>query len=476
MKIDLIEIYKNNIYVFLNNIARFMSNEKSISFIEKKIYSGIKACEIYPFNGEERTLDELDIFSNNTDDLDGSEIKKSVNKYYNKPRKAFIYNLLWCITKKNDVVACNYKFVEGYKMLISCNQQSNLKHLRKILRKITEYIYKISNMDLSKNNAEKYLDSGLSKEILQYLGDGNIDNQGNIEPVKGKICNRLNNLRRKLAYELMSEPEIKEIIDKVDNEKLNHIDITHELFMNMHNNKVNYKNMDKKLKRKILKTICVFTLPSDIKKLISRESRKKIILTLVGNYQVLECKSDHIEILNWENTIKLYLGQDTNIEEIRKYILKKYQGEEKDNNRLKNSINATNEENVTIIKHCEMNIIEHMLKEGTLLLNSNETTKIIVSKLCCYMCKKVIEFLNNKNYNIEVSGSHGKIYSNWMIPNINFIDIYIEKLLSNIIERLRDQKNRQNISDSDSDKNTIDDSIPIDPDIKQFGNFIKRKS
>ncbi|EXX65102.1 uncharacterized protein OCT59_029427 [Rhizophagus irregularis] len=105
---------------------------------------------------------------------------------------------------------------------------------------------------------------------------------------------------------------------------------------------------------------------------------------------------------------------------------------------------------IPVYLHAEMNILASMIDQ-----EDKSKTFIAVSKRCCYLCELYIDFARKRGYNIIISGTCGKIYREWQLPQVASIDFRIESLkyiLENL-DRVIENKIKL-VTDADSDSYT----------------------
>src|ERR1051325_9166891 len=73
----------------------------------------------------------------------------------------------------------------------------------------------------------------------------------------------------------------------------------------------------------------------------------------------------------------------------------------------------------------------------TELINKKNKNKafIVISKKCYYLCKLYIRFIQTKEYVIDISRMHRKLYYLWKFPDANNAIFYNESL-SHVIKNL----------------------------------------
>lgn len=102
---------------------------------------------------------------------------------------------------------------------------------------------------------------------------------------------------------------------------------------------------------------------------------------------------------------------------------------------------------ITTSVHCELTLLLHSMA------NTAHFVKIGVSKHCCWLCEKYIEFFQNlykQEKKVLVAGFQGKIHSGWLLPpgTPTAVEDSIQKLLKEEMNEIRAEVEARRRGDS----------------------------
>jgi len=381
-----------------------------ISEEEKLIYSGIRALFVHPFNCNKRDYNDIEsTYSDESLEEEQDKTTLRISRGRGKTRDEFMYNLLWCITKKDEVVACSFKFSENSKLYIGCNYNTKEEQLVTIIQEILKYK---DSFDIKKKDIRIQERSHLQDRLSEYISS--------------KISKRIESIKKKQGeLELEKYTSIKEVVFCKKEPR----DKAIMLYLKIADRKKEIIN--KKLLRKITKLTAFIRLPL----LIDNIMKTKTYSTILRNLKMKDIiigkgTKIKVETYNWEETMKRYakrLGLERSIV-IENYI----KNARKDFDTEKDRMDKISQ--IEVSEHAEMKIVE-MIHDKIRTKNISHPISIFVSKLCCICCYSIILGLNKNKTLYKITGTHGKIYSGWKIPNIKDSIHHIRHTLDKIMEQ-----------------------------------------
>ncbi|KAF0492441.1 hypothetical protein F8M41_021722 [Gigaspora margarita] len=170
----------------------------------------------------------------------------------------------------------------------------------------------------------------------------------------------------------------------------------------------------------------------------------------------------------WNTIVKTYIHDSEEYENFKKMCLENQMIKER-LERIYGHVDAqlNSEKSILIYLHAELNVLVNVLNQG------NKSKFIAVSKRSCYLCDSYIKFIQNKGYNITVSGSHKKLYHGWKLPDTfkkEFMSdtmFDLDKIIEREIEHHIDIIARSD-SDAESENPDVEDFFRITEEIEDF--------
>ncbi|PKC76254.1 hypothetical protein RhiirA1_513264 [Rhizophagus irregularis] len=435
--------------VYINKIREYLRNISNDSPKKSKANSDTLAIEIlsYCSNKLESRINKLkEDLTRNPD----KEYIKSFIRYASANLKEFDPKKLNDVDKFKISVVCQSYYEQQLDKID--NDKIDKKKKSEIPKNFLEHLRRVgSYVALAINTMECASNVALVIEILSYCSN--------------KLGSRINKLKKDLTHNPDDE-YIKSFIRyastnliEFDPKKLNDVDkfkisvvcqSYYEQLDKIDKSEIpqNFLEHLRKVGSYVASAINIMEYASNVK---YKNLFSNIELHIIEPINTIITTSQPIS--SWEYVIESFVHNHVDYERFRDECLKNenivrrlkwlyYDGTELklDNDNIE----------IPVYLHAEMNILASMIDQ-----EDKSKTFIAVSKRCCYLCELYIDFARKRGYNIIISGTCGKIYREWQLPQVASIDFRIESLkyiLENL-DRVIENKIKL-VTDADSDSNT----------------------